>query len=317
MPSLGRLPTVFLVSALACGARTSLDGRGGSDAGAAFPVGTFTSCAFGTVTTGPFLIPSGIDEGATLTVTRAGETLTATYDGNGRTYAWTFDETTSTSAVLAESAETTPGFGSGICVYGVGVSNEEFFPTELTATSGALTYEAGTMFVSLDGDLASKMDCGDISSPASVWVTCGGGPAPAVGTPQSAASFPVGDYACTSQLGTFTKSGAMTSIVTSGGTGALSLAQAGAHVTATYGGDVQVMTGTLDLTLTTASTGNGGAGQSLTASCGLGPAANDLAVAAASLTALGPTVFLSFTGTMGAGAACPGTEVTGTLVCEP
>jgi hypothetical protein len=319
-----RLAHALLLGALAvaCGSRSQLDGAGGlggADAGEPFPVGTYTSCAFGTVTAGPFLAPSGIDPGATLTVTQTqkGDERTATYvDENAHTHVWKFATTTSTSATLAPSAQTAAGFGSGICVYGVGVSNEKFFPTELAATTGALTYESGTMFVSLEGELASKMDCGDVSAPASVWIVCGDGPAPVVSAPASSAQLPTGNYACTSQIGTHATVGATNEYITSGASGTLVLAQTGAEVTADYAGDLGV-SGTMHFTATTASTANGDEGQSLTALCPLAGPSDELPVAAASLSVNGGTVFVSFAGTMSASSACPSAQMTGTLVCAP
>jgi hypothetical protein len=262
MRSLCRLLRVFALGAfaLACGSRTSVDGVTGAsakdagasedDAGASFPVGTYTRCAFGTVASGPLLVASGFDSGATLTVSRSGGTRTATYvDQDGRSEAWTFATTTSASAALAPSGQRTRGFGSSLCVYGVGVSNEKFFPTNVDAASGAMTYESGAVFISLQGELTSHTDCGDVSVPASVWIGCTGGPlpAPAVSAPASAPPFPVGDYACKSQVGTRATLGGTTTIITSGASGALTLTQAGAHVTAHYASDTE-LTGALDLT---------------------------------------------------------------------
>src|SRR5262245_48955878 len=150
MPSLSPRRAVVALSALAlalaCGARTGLDDATGAstndagvpsdDAGAPFPVGTYTQCAFGTVATGPLLTPSGFADGATLTVTQSGDARMATFvDGNG-TRAWSFNPTTSVSATLAPIPQRTRAFGSSICVYGIGVSNERFFPMNLDATSG-------------------------------------------------------------------------------------------------------------------------------------------------------------------------------------
>ena len=329
MPSLiRRLGVVSLGAfALACGSRTNLDGATGAsaqdagasapDAGASFPVGTYTRCAFGTVASGPLLIPSGFDYGATLTVTESGGARTATYvDQGGRSDAWTFATTTSVSAALAPSGQRTRGFGSSICVYGVGVSNEKFFPTNVDAASGAMTYESGAVFISLQGELTSHTDCGDVSVPASVWIGCTGGPAPAISAPASAQPFPVGEYACKSQVGTRATLGATTTIITSGAAGALTLTQAGPQVTARYAGDTE-LTGALDLTLNAAGTASAGAaaGQTLTAKCGLGPATGTLSITAASLTSEGGTVFLSFAGAMSASSACAGTEKIATLVC--
>ena len=333
MPSFFRLlgGVALGAFALACGSRTTLDGASAKDAdafdddasasapdgGASFPVGTYTRCAFGTVASGPLLIPSGFDYGATLTVTQSGGARTATYiDQDGRSIAWNFATTTSASAALAPSGQRTRGFGSSICVYGVGVSNEKFFPTNLDAASGAMTYESGAVFLSLQGELTSHTDCGDVSVPASVWIGCTGGPAPApaVTAPASAQPFPIGEYACKSQVGTRATLGGTTTIISSGAGGALTLTQAGAHVTARYAGDTE-LTGALDLTLNAAATGSASAGQTLTVKCDLGPTTDALPITAASLTANDGTVFLSFAGAMSASSKCPGTEKIATLVC--
>lgn len=299
---LGALALSLVV--VGCGARTNLGGSAGNaeDAGASFPVGTYTQCAFGTVSSGPFVLPSGFDDGATLTITESGDTRTATYvESGGHTDAWTFTTTTSASATLAPSAQTTDGFGNAMCVYGIGVSNEKFFPLHIDATSGALTYQSGAVFVSLEGALTSHTDCGDMSAPTSVWIGCTNGPAPAISAPTSASALPLGDYACTSQVGTRS----INSFITSGGTGALTLTQNGSHVTAKYTGDAE-LTGQLDLTSAT--------NRTLTTHCALDPASETLSVTAASLSESGGTVFLSFAGTMGP--SCPTTEKIGTLVCS-
>jgi hypothetical protein len=204
------------------------------------------------------------------------------------------------------------GFGQGICIYGVGA--EKFFPTTLNAASGAMTYESGAVFISLHGDLTSHTDCGDLSAPASVWIGCTGGPAPSIRAPASASPFSVGEYACTSEIGTHTTLGGKDAFVGSGGHGALTLTQSGADVTARYTGEAE-LTGSLELTLNTAATGSAVPGQSLMAWCALGPGTDELSVTAASLTAVDGTVFLSFAGTMSTTSACPGAEKIATLVC--
>jgi hypothetical protein len=333
-----RCALVLGALAVACGGRTNLDGVAGAsaddggvsaddtgsavdmgvsvdDEGATFPEGTYTRCAFGTVSSGPFLIPSGFDDGATLTVTQSGDARTATYlDTSDRNAAWRFTTTTSASAALAPSAQSNRGFGQSICVYGVGVSNEKFFPTNFNAASGAMTYESGAVFVSLQGELTSHTDCGDVSAPASVWIGCTVGPAPAVSAPAAAAAFPVGEYACRSQVGTHTTLDGKNAFISSGESGTLTLTQNGPKVTAQYVGGTE-LNGTLDFMLNAAGTASAVAGQSLTARCGLGPATDELHVAAASLTADDGTVFLSLAGTINGGSACPGGEKIATLVC--
>ncbi len=316
MTSLLRFAGALALGAVACGARTSVGGvvAAMDDAGASFPVGTYTSCAFGTVVPGPFLMTSGFDYGATMTVTENGDARTATFvDGSGGTSAWTFTTKTNVSAALAPGAQTA-GFGSSICVYGVGASHEKFFPTRFDATSGALTYQSGVVFVALDGELTSHADCGDMSASARVWIGCMEGPAPVVTAPASTSPFPSGDYACTSQIGTHATLDGKNAFITSGNRGALRLTQTGAHVTARYTGDTELV-GTLALTLDTATTGSADANQTLTARCELDPTTGELDITAASLTAEGDTVFVSFAGAMSASSACPSAKKIATLVC--
>lgn len=326
MPSLSRLGAVVALSALAiaCGARTRLDDATGAstndagvpsdDAGPPFPVGTYTQCAFGTVATGPLLIPGGFDTVATLTVTESGDARMGTFVDDNGTRAWSFNPTTSVSSTLAPIPQRTRAFGSSICVYGIGVSNENFFPMNLDATSGAMTYASGAVFIALRGKLTSQTDCGDVSIPASVWIGCTGGPAPAIRAAVSSPPFPVGAYACTSQVGTHWKIDGKNAFTTSGGAGELTLTQTGPQVTARYAADAE-LNGAFDLTLNAAATATAVGGQTLTARCQPDPTTGDLAVTAASLTADDGTVFLSFTGTMSESSACPAAEKIATLVC--
>jgi hypothetical protein len=82
-------------------------------------------------------------------------------------------------------------------------------------------------------------------------------------------------------------------------------------VTAQYTGDTE-LTGGLELTLNAAATGSAATGE-LTARCGLDSNTGALSITAASLTAEGGTVFLSFAGSMGG--ACASGEKIATLVC--
>ena len=327
--SLLRAPAVLVLGALAisCCARTEvLDARAvlddaidaGSvtdDAGAPFPVDTFTRCAFGTVSAGSFLLASGFDDGATLTVAQSGDGRTATFADTGHTDRWTFAPTTRATATLSPSGQRASGLGSGVCAHGVGVSNETFFPTIFDAAAGAMTYQAGTVFLSLAGALTSDTDCGQQSAPASVWIGCADGPALGSDAPASTTPFPVGDFTCTSQVGTrATLPGGQRAFFTSGGTGALTLTQRGSQVTATYAGDAE-LSGSIDFVLSAAGAGTGSAPQSLDAQCEGVPMTGVLSVSAASLTAVDGTVFVSFSGAMSADGACPGAEKIASLVC--
>lgn len=181
-----------------------------------------------------------------------------------------------------------------------------------------MTYRAGAVFISLQGEVTSQTDCGDVATPGSVWIGCTGGPAPDVSAPASASAFDLGDYTCTSQVGTHATLDGKNWFITSGGGGALTLTQNGADVTAHYTGDTE-LTGALDLTLDAAGTGSAVANQKLGALCQTDllsqPSLGDLAITAASLTDDAGTIFLSFAGTMTATTSCSGAEKIATLVC--
>src|SRR5262249_30627664 len=154
-------------------------------------------CAYGTFSS--LLSPSGFGDGATLTVAESGAGRTATFmDVDGHTTSWRFAPTTAASAALAPSPQTTDSYSTAICVYGIGVSNESFFPTQLDAGMGALEYASGAMFVSLVGELSSHTDCGDLAVPGNVWISCNGGPAPDLAVAPSSAPFPSGTFTCKS-----------------------------------------------------------------------------------------------------------------------
>jgi len=119
--------------------------------------------------------------------------------------------------------------------------------------------------------------------------------------------------------------GATTDNALSDGWGTLTLTQDGADVTAVYSGDSAV-TGTLFLTATTATTAIAEANQTMTAPCtvpistvtggGPSPTPMTLPLTAGSLALVGSTLFVSFTGTMDAGSACPGALLAAGLICS-
>nr|UXE44844.1 hypothetical protein Hi04_10k_c3807_00009 [uncultured bacterium] len=298
-----------------------------ADAGGPFPVGVFTRCALGG--SASFLIPTGFEAGATLTVSQTGSargsTRTAMFiDSSGQSYVWSFAPTSSVSAVLASSPQLTAGFGSAVCVHGIGVSNETFFPLQLDATSGSLQYESGTVFLALDGELKSHTDCGDVSERASEWIVCTGGPVLSVSAPAPppgpGIDWAIERLACKSQVGThgrLTVDGKdLDGYSTNGGDGALTLTRAGNDVTAQYTGDPE-LSGTIHLTVNAGGGATTGTAQALTARCDdLTPASGELSVSAASLMRSGAT-FLSFVGTMSASSGCGGAEKIATLICTP
>ena len=327
----------MLLALLSMGCGGSLDSGGGSgggsvaDSGAsgtqAFPVGTYTTCAQGVHDN--VINSAGFQSGAVLTLAQSGDTLTATYvDQNGATSSFEFAQATSTTAALAPTGQTASGF-STMCVQGPG--DEGFYPAVMGAAAGALTYDQGMVFVTLDGGVQGDAGaCGTQATPASFWLLCedrqGGAasPAPAgAATTASAPQLPVGQYACSTQVETYDSVHGINNYVAAGGNGTLTLTQTGADVTAQYTGD-STLAGTLLLTAGTPTTASAQANQTLTAACdvpmGSGGAPSQtpgpLPIAAGSLAVVGSTLILSFAGTADARSSCSGAQMAGSLICS-
>jgi hypothetical protein len=333
---------VLAICLSACGGRTIADEQSGpepSDASTgggsavdassvAFPVGTFTHCAEGSYTKdGAFLNVVGFEDGAELVLSESGPSVHAKYvDQNGLTSSFDFTVTTNTSAALASPGQTVDGF-TGLCVHGVGFSNEEPVPAAMSVTAGSLTYQAGTVFLSVSGPVeGGTSDCPPLSTPGAFWLVCDGGPAPDVdeGAPAALSPLAAGSYDCTTELATYYESGGINQYVTSGGYGGtLSVTSTSSQVTAVFGGD-KFIQGTLHFGATTAETANGALAQSLTTACevpigiGLPPppeTPETLPVKAASLMLGDSTLVVSYAGSMDASSPCPGAQKAGSFVC--
>jgi hypothetical protein len=314
----------ILLALTGCQSGTLPSGPPPTDLGTiSFPVGTYTPCAQGVYnpTGNIFVNSAGFESGAVLTLVQSGTGVTATYvDQNGLTQSLSFSVTTNTSAVLAQPGTVGAGFSS-LCIMGPGV--EQAYPATMTATAGALSYNAGRVFITLTGGLQSDAGaCGKLSqSNASFWLECeqrqGGAPPPA-GEPAGAP--PVGQYSCASQVESYIEINGIGHFVADGATGTLALSAAGSKLTAQYTGDSS-LGGTLRLLATTSTTAGAEAGQTLMAPCMIPPMGmptqtpEPLPIAAGSLTVDGSTLFLSFAGTTGTGSSCPGVQVAGSLIC--
>lgn len=316
------LSIALLVSG--CGARTGTEDIEETERDElAFPVGTFTHCARGIVTSdaGHFFHTSGFETDATLTLERTGGAVSATYhDIAGEDHTLDFAITGDHAAVLAPSGQTFGG-EMGFCVLGIGWSHTRPFPADMTVSSGAITYDAGTVFVALEGRLEGDgVECGVVSASAAVWLACDDGPTPESGervAPSPLPRFPTGALDCTSQLLTEYHQGGMTYITANGGTGALEIGQAGAALTASYTDGVWSESAELSaVTTATAIAQPGTRAQTL---CDVpfptGGPLEDLTLTAEALTAGDSSVVLSFTGTMDASTACPGARKAGAIVC--
>lgn len=322
-----------LLSVVGCGARTGLtvDPSATTDASPppdareiAFPVGRYTRCAQGVHDAsgrGGILNVSGIQSGAVLTLSQRGSTVTAEYDDQlGLRNAFEFALTTSSSAALTRTGQRAAGL-SVVCAQGPGRTS--LAPATLNATVGALTYNAGAVFVALEGTLAANTSgpCAVPPARADLWIVCeiGDGfvdPTVDAGAPPPAPTFAVGAYACSSQVSTRYQSGRTTRYVTAGGEGALTLDQRGAALSARYDGDPTV-SGALRFALTTAVSAGAEPDQSLVAPCQIPTTSATparLSLTAGSIMVGETTLFLSFLGAL-VGGACPGAEKVGSLLC--
>jgi hypothetical protein len=299
------------------------------DAGpSGFPIGTYTTCAQGVhnPSGNEFLNAAGFQDGARLTLAQSGTTLTSTYvDQNGLTQTLRFSAETDTSATIHEKGQTIPGFTS-LCVVGPG--RQTGSPASLTVTAGALSYNAGMVFLNLTGDLRSDARaCGTLlQSRASFWVGCqnrqGGSVRSVDARPAPSARMPAGQYSCSTQVEALYHVNGQNQYATGGATGALTLTEDGAKVTAQYSGDPS-LSGTLNMAAMTSTRARAEAGQTLMAPCmvtvgdGLPPRTPErVRVAAASLTFIDSTLFISFAGAMAGNSSCPSAQVAGSVICS-
>jgi len=295
---------------------------------AAFPTGTFTRCAQGrhNPSGNEFLNSAGFENGARLTLGQSGTTVTTTFvDQNGLSQSLSFSATTDTVATITQMGQVIPGFKS-LCVLGPG--RETGHAANMSVTAGALTYDAGVVFLTLTGDLRSDSGaCGARSQPqASFWVACedrqGGAVPIARVRPAPVPQLRAGRYSCSSQVETLYRVNDRDQYVAGGATGTVMLMKNGAKVLARYSDDTSVA-GTLHFTATTSTTASAQAGQSLMAPCMISKETGrpsgtpePVPIAGGSLTMMGSTLFLSFAGTMAESSSCPGAQVAGSLICS-
>jgi hypothetical protein len=283
--------------------------------------GTFARCAETIVpdSTADFLGVSGFL--GSLTLAQSGSLLSMTYNDTADdiTQPLPFSLSEAALASLAHGGESLEGF-PGLCV--MGPEDESPFPAFLDVDAAHLQYQAGTVFVAVDGTLTGTGECGTVSSPASYLLACDqASPAVQVAPPPaSSALLPSGQYACGASINATVSVGGTTDEgVIDGSGGTLTLTQDGSTVTLDYEGDY-VFSGTLQLTATSATTAIMKDQQALSAKCetpafDLGSIAS-LPVTAGALSIFGSGLTLSFTGTAGADTPCPGTYIVGTLTCS-
>jgi hypothetical protein len=322
------LPILLAIWVAGCQARTFTEpaARPSRDLAAArFPSGTYTICARGEHNPDGniFLNTAGFESGAVLTLSQSGAVVKATYvDQNGLSQSLNFTTLTATSAALARPAQVSAGL-SGLCVKRP--RSAAPYPATMNATAGAMTYNSGTVFVALTGDLVSEAgECGRLTQPdAAFWLLCGervGGPLRAGDAALAPATRLPETYSCRSQVESSAQFNGIRNVAGGGGTGTLTLAQNGAKVSASYAGDAY-LGGTLRFGLTTSTTAGAESGQTLRTPCtiprerAIPPLTpQPLPVAAGSLSLVGSKLFVSFTGTMGS--SCADAQVAGALICS-
>ena len=262
--------------------------------------------------------------GGGMTLGQSGSVPTASFGGAGGisgipTASLRFSPTSGTSATLLPSQDVT----------NVEVDcepNQGPTPTVTQLASGSLTYNAGTVFLSIEGTaepVALYTGCSSPGGPASTFVTCSDD---AEGLPRveidagssdggSGSGF-VGVYSChDSEVGHREPPSGLESA--GGGPGTLTITEAGGVLTATYADDTFVK-GSLQFVTTTNGTVVPATSNetmqvfcSLSASAGLDP----LLVTASTLTIDGSWVVLSFVGSMTTSSGCAGAATSVSVLC--
>jgi len=186
-----------------CTSPTSFDASGGSWDGG-FPVGAYDDCIYTTFLDTPGGGGSNGAGGAAV-VSQSGSTLTVSYGGDGGVV----DTSLEFTATSGSSATILPGQE----VDGIDIvcGNLEQAPSVTQVASGSLTYNAGTMFLSVVGTaepLAADAGCSSPGGQVALVVTCnndwgapGGSDAGSSAT-ASGSDF-VGVYSCSSVVESF------------------------------------------------------------------------------------------------------------------
>jgi len=263
-----------------------------------------------------------------VTLDQSGSVLTVSYGGDGGVFDATlnFTQTSATSATLVPGQE----------VDGISVpcAPLQFAPSVAKLESGSLTFNAGTLFLSVEGTdeaVDAGAGCSNPGGQASVLITCrgdAGAPAGGIDAGSDAASLGsdfVGAYTCTSSV--VNSKAAPSGYDSVDGEnawnpmGKLTITETGGVLTATYANDSYVE-GSLQFVATT----QGAAvpattNQTMQVVCNNpyaptgNPSPSSLPVTSSTLTIDGSYVVLSFAGDMTSSSSCPGAETFVTLLC--
>jgi hypothetical protein len=324
---------LFVVPLLAAASTAGCGGGQQADTSSGFRLGAYDNCSATT-----FLqVPGGGGElgiAGSVTLAQSGSVLTVSYGGDGGAFnpsSLQFSEASSTSATLAA--------GQQISGVSVPCAPLDFAPSVAKLASGSLTYNAGTLFVSVEGadePVDAGAGCSNPGGKASILITCSddAGAQP-TGTDAGSsgggvASDFVGVYSCVSSA-VSSKSATPQAYETvssndPGTMGTLTITDAGDGVlTAAYANDMFVE-GSMQFVATTGhaavpATTN----QTMQVSCsnpwapvtGNGnPVLESMPVTASTLTLDGSWVVLSVFGEMTSSSTCPGAETFVSLLCS-
>jgi hypothetical protein len=291
--------------------------------------------AFGNCATDTVLKVSGgggeLGMAGSVTLTRSGSVLTVSYGGDGGLFDTSlhFTQTSATSATLIPGQEI-----DGIRVPCAPV---ESAPSVAQLQSGSLTFNAGMLFLSVEGTdeaVDAGGGCTSAGGPASVLISCPGvaGALEGVdaGSDSDAASLGrafVGAYTCVAGVINVNAATSMAYESVDGEdawnpTGKLTITEMGGVLTAAYANDSYVE-GSLQFVATTESAAVPATlNQSMQVVCS-NPwtqagtqAPSTLPVTSSTLTIDGSYVVLSFAGDMTPSSTCPGAETFVSVLCS-
>ncbi len=265
-----------------------------------------------------------------VTLARSGSVLTVSYGGDGGVFdtSLNFTQTSATSATLIPGQE----------IDGISVpcAPLQFAPSVAQLQSGSLTFNAGMLFLSVEGideAVDAGAGCSNPGGQASVFITCpgvAGVPEGGVDAGSDAASLGsafVGSYTCTSDVINVKAATPMAYESVDGEDawnpmGMLTITETGGVLTAAYANDSYVE-GSLQFVATTDSAAvPATTNQTMQVVCN-NPwtqsgtqTPSTLPVKSSTLTIDGSYVALSFTGDMTPSSTCPGAETFVSVLCS-
>jgi len=266
--------------------------------------------------------------GGSATLAQAGSVLTVSFGGDGGVYdtSLSFTQTSATSATLIPGQE----------IDGISVpcAPLQFAPSVAQLQSGSLTFNAGTLFLSVEGTdeaVDAGAGCSNPGGQASVLITCRDVPGvPEGGVDAGAASLGsafVGAYTCVSDVVNAKGATPMAYESVDGEnawnpTGKLTITETGGILTAAYANDSNVE-GSLQFVATTETAAvPATTNQTMQVVCnnpwsmaGSQPPST-LPVTSSTLTIDGSYVVLSLAGDMTASSTCPGAETFVSVLCS-